>query len=249
MLTLVMLTACNDSDDPVNKQTFTMTTNTRVLDNGNVQFSQGQIKLELNYTNGTIQFSNDYKDANGVSRTITTPEMKYTTSHGTVYRFQNGTSSASVEGLEGFIDFSTGMMWFTFGDDDNSPVITTTHMLYAYATTKLTNIDNGNHGEHQRSAYLFAPDSKGETCSMSISNFIPNLSNTVEAQEIVYRGLTMTPTASGYVITADSVDSSVNGFYSITDVNITMDAQCRNINGSFKCNDLEITFNGPLFGE
>lgn len=250
LMAVTLFCSCGSDDDPVNKQTFAMATNTRALDNGNVQFSKGQIKVELNYTNGTIQFSNDYKDASGMSHTITTPEMKYTASHGTVYRFQNGPSSAYVEGvagLEGFIDFSTGMMWFNFGDG-NSTVITTTNLLYAYATTSITNLENGNHGEHQQSAYLFTPDSKGETCTMSISNFMPNLNSTVEAQEIQYSGLTMTPTEAGYVITADEAESSYKGFYTITDVNITLDAQCRNINGSFKCNGLEMHISGPLFG-
>ena len=247
LMAVTMLCSCGSDDEPVNKQTFAMATNTRALDNGNVQFSQGQIKVELDYTNGTIKFTSDYKDANGQSHSITTPEMKYTASHGTVYRFQNGPASASVEGLEGFIDFSTGMMWLTFGDG-NSTVITTTNLLYAYVTTAITNTENGNHGEHQQSAYLFVPDSKGETCSMSISNFMPNLNNSVEAQEILYSGLTLTPTEAGYVITADSVESSYKGFYTITDVNITLDAQCRNINGSFLCNGLEMHISGPLFG-
>ena len=249
LLAVTMFTACGDSDEPVNKQTITSTINCRTIDGNEVIFSQGSAKIELNYSDMFIKFTADYKDANGQSHSLTTPDMRLYSTSNSVYTFNNAASSTytGIEMLEGAIDFATGMVWYSFIIEGSTKVACTSHLLYAYTNTTMTNPENGNHGTHQYSAYLFVPDAKGETCIMQISNFISNLNGAVEAQELMYQGLTLTPTVNGYTITADTVESSYKGFFTLTDVNITLDDQCRVINGSFKCNGLEYTLSGGLF--
>ena len=150
--------------------------------------------------------------------------------------------------LESCFDMATGMLWYSFYKD-GYPVISTSHLLYAYSTTTVINPDNGNHYSHKQSAYLFALDTKGEKCVMKVSNFTPNINGAIEAEELQYDDLTVTPTVNGYTITASEVESSMRGFYTITDLNIVLDAQCRVINGSFKCKDLDFTISGGLFNE
>ncbi len=246
LLAVTLFTACNSDDDPVNKQTFTSTINSRTFDDGNVIFSQGSAKVEVNFTHMTIQFTSDYKDINGLSHSITTPEMKMVYLNGSIYEFE--ATGNGDDAMTGRFDMATGMLWYTFSNDGHL-VVSTSHLLYAYSTTTVTNPDNGNHYSHKASAYLFVPDSKGEKCAMKISNFAPNISGTIEAEELQYDGLNLTPTASGYTITASQVESSMRGFYTITDLNIVLDAQCRVINGSFKCGDLLFTISGGLFNE
>ena len=123
----------------------------------------------------------------------------------------------------------------------------TTHLLYAYTTTAMNNPDNGNHGSHDQSAYLFALDSRGETCVMQISNFMSNLNGTVDAAEVQYDGLTVTPTATGYKITAATAESNIKGYYTLTDVEFNIYEQCLVFNGSFKCNGLKYNVSGSLF--
>jgi hypothetical protein len=246
MLAVMMFTACTNNDDPVNKQTFTSTINTRTFDGTDVVFSQGSAKVEVNFTHMTIQFTSDYKDINGQSRTITTPEMKMTYLNGSIYQFD--VTGNGDDAMTGRFDMATGMLWYTFFKD-GYPVVCTSHLLYAYSTTTVTNPDNGNHYSHKESAYLFALDARGEKCVMRVSNFTPNINGTIEAEELQYDGLNVTPTVSGYIITASQVESSMKGFYTITDLNIVLDAHCRVINGSFKCGDLDFTVSGGLFNE
>lgn len=246
LLAVIMFTSCNDSDNTVNKQTFTSTINNRAIDGTDVIFSQGSAKLEVNFTNMTIQFTSDYRDANGQTRSITTPEMSLTSKGGSVYQFQ--TPGIGEDAMTGYFDMATGMLWYTF-NKDGYPIVTTSHLLYAYSTTTVTNPDNGNHYSHKQSAYLFALDTRGEKCSMRVSNFAPNIAGAIEAEEIQYDGLTVTPTANGYTITASQAESSMRGFYTITDLNIELTSQCRIISGSFKCGGLNFTITGDLFGD
>ena len=241
LLAATLFTACNETDNPVNKQTFPAVINNRAIDGDQVVFSQSEANVELNYTDMLIKFTADYKDANDMSQHLTTPDMNMTIANNTVYRFN------STNGIEGYIDFTTGMMWYSFAADGSTRVVSTTHLLYAYTTSTMTNPDNGNHGEHQQSVYKFIPDARGETCTMIINNFISNLNGKIDEPEVQYSGLTVTPTATGYTISADQVESNYKGFYTLTDVHFTLSNQCRDINGSFKCNGLVHTIQGGLF--
>lgn len=248
-LAVVMFTSCGDNDEPVNKQTFTSTINTRAVESDVVYFSQNSAKVEVNYTNMTIQFSCAYADVNGHSHTFSTPEMKLSTASGTVYSFTNSAASGNdgISSFKGYLDMATGMMWYSFMVDGSTTVVNTSHLLYAYSTTKVTNPDNAFTYDHQNSAYLFAIDSKGESCSMRISNFAPNITGAVQALEIQYNDLKVVPSPTGYTITADEAESNYAGFYTITDLVFNLDNQCKVIDGSFKCSDLEFKITGDLF--
>ena len=253
LMAVTVFTACNKSDEPENKQVVNMTINSRAIDGDQVLFSQGNAKVELNYSDMLIKFTADYKDTDGISHTITTPDMKMNrVATSSLYEFVSNSSgqmgSNIGESLGGYIDLTTGVMWYTL-NSGSMQVISTTHLLYAYATTTMTNPDNGNHSSHEQSAYLFYLDSKGETCIMSISNFISTLNGSVDAAEVQYKDLdiTVTPTTTGYIVTADEVESNYKGYYTLTDVHFVLDNQCKVINGSFKCNGLEYTVSGTLF--
>lgn len=240
LLAVTLFTACGNDDDPVNKQTVSMAINNRAIDGDQVVFSQANAKVEVNYTDMTIQINTEYNDATGRPHSVTTPMMTLTNEGGTVYSFGKGTNEVS-----GYIDFATGMTWFIINDDAGI-VICSSQLLYAYSTTSITNPDNGNHYSHEYSAYLFVLDAKCEKCIMKISNFTPNIAGSVEAGEIQFNDLTVTPTATGYTITAAEAEAS-NKSYTITDLNINISNQCQAINGSFKCRDLEFAITGKLF--
>lgn len=240
LLAAVLLTACGKDDEPVSKQTFNLTINNRAVNGNNVVFSQGTARVEIDYTNMTIRFSNSYKDAEEESHTLNTNLMKLTVKSNSIYGF-------SGDGIVGYFDLATGVMWYAF-NENMSRVVGSTHLLYAYSTTTVTDPDHdNNHFDHQKSAYIFAFDDKGEHCAMQIYNFVPNTSGSIEASEIVFRGLNATPTVDGYTITADKVEPTTGGSNTITDLKFDITTDGHIINGSFKCRGLEFKVKGQLF--
>lgn len=247
LLTVALFTSCNN-DEPENKMTSYVTLNSRAIEGDNIVFSQGNGKVDVDNSNMMIKFTADFKDANGMSRTITTPEMKMKKVSYSLYGFDAPAQpmGSGFESLGGYVDFATGVMWYTLSSS-TMKVVSSTSLQYAYTTTTIINPDNDNHIDHKQSFYEFALNANGQSCTMGIYNFIPNISGSIEAPLIEYKDLTMTPTATGYTITADEVESSYKGFYTITDLQFDITSQGQVLNGSFKCKDLEFKVTGALF--
>ena len=256
LLALTMFSACGHDDEPVNDdddvQIIDMALNARFIDtnygySNTVVFSQNTGKVELNNTAKTIRLTTSYKDQNGATQLLETPEMKLKQLKGSVY---------NVEMVEGpvhyiplMIDLETRMLWYrqpVYSADAPSLVVTS-QLLYSYTTTTMLNEANGNHGSHEQSAYMFVLDDKGETCSLYISNFMSTLNGTVDAPDVRYKGLKVIPNLEGYKITAAEVESNYQGFYTLTDVEFDIYMQGLSIKGSFKCNGLKYNVSGGLF--
>lgn len=90
LLAVTLFTACGNDDEPINKQTVSMTVNNRAIKGDQVVFSQNNAQVEINYTAMEIQFNTDYKDINGQSHSVTTPAMKLINVGGSVYSFEKG---------------------------------------------------------------------------------------------------------------------------------------------------------------
>ena len=241
LLAVTLFTACGNDDEPVNKQTVSMTVNNRAIDGETVVFSQNNAMVEVNYPDRPSQINTEYTDVTERPPTLTSPTMSLANEGGSIYSFGKGTTSD----MTGYIDFATGMTWFIIHDNSGT-VVSTSQLLYAYSTTTVTNPDNGNHFSHEHSAYLFAIDSECQKCYMRVSNFIPNIAGSVEAGEIQFNNLTVTPTPTGYTVTAAEAEAN-NKSYTITDLSVELSDQCQIINGSFKCKDLEFTITGKIF--
>lgn len=237
---LVMFTSClNETDEPERKLSFTAPANCQAINGNDVAFSLGTSKVDLDFTGNLINFTLEYKDAEGKTRSMVTPQMKMTSVNSTAYQF-------STESLNGYLDLPNLIMWFTF-NDGNTKMVCVSELLYAYTSTTITNPDNGNHGTHNESAYSFVLDDKGETCALTIYNFMCNLNMAVDVTKVVFEGLTVTPTVTGYSITGNEIASSYNGLYTLTDVNFNLNNQGQVINGSFKCKGLEFAVTGNMF--
>lgn len=245
LLALILFSACKDTADSMYSSG--LVTNNRATDGYDVVFSQGFGKIDLNYTNMTIQITNEYKDIMG-QHNITTPAMKLSPVGAAVYRFktENNQAVGGTQALDGYIDTNTGVTWYTLYGPDQQ-VYTSSHLKYIYVNTTITDPKKGDTYDDQKSAYTFVIDASGEKCILLISNFAPNTSGAVQATEIQYNDLTLTPTASGYIVTADKIESSIRGYYTITDLNFVLDNQGLALNGSFKCNDLDFNVTGSLF--
>ncbi len=248
MTALVIFTSClNDSDEPERKLSFTTPINTQAINGDDVVFSMGTSKVEMDFTQNLINFTFDYKDAEGKSHSLVTPQMKMTAVNSTAYQFSAaGQGNGGVESLSGYLDMPNLILWFTF-NDGSTKMLCTSQLLYAYTTTTITNPENGNNGNHQMSAYNFAINDNGQTGVLTIYNFISNLSATIDVSKVEFEGLTVTQTATGYTITSNEVASKNNSYYTLSDVNFNLTNQGKVINGSFKCKGLEFAVTGDMF--
>ena len=256
LLTLVLFSSCTKNDDPVSKYTLYSTISTRLIDtnDGTIVYSQSKGQVEFDQINMTVKFICAYKGKDGQNQMLTSPELKLVPLKGNAYYMTSNGSQNSYGSHPGIIDFDSGMMWYNEPNPNNGTTVYMTTQLLGYSntTTIITNPENNNSGNHQQSAYGFTLDSRGETCDLIINNFSTNLNGVVDAPELTYKGLTVTPTQTGYKITASTASASPSTHstqnpYTLTDVEFNIYEQCLAFNGSFKCNGLDYNVSGNLF--
>jgi len=249
LLTLVTLASCTNSED-VSIQSFPIYTNCRTVENNDVVFHRNSGVIEFNNTENTVQFTGEFKDMDGRKLTFKTSEMKMNAASSTadVYSFSANTinGSAVITGLKGYVDLGTGLLWCSFQVDGSMTVYCTTDLIFPYSTTTITD-ENGNNYKNEGSDYLLAFDTDGDKAIMRISDFIPAVNGTIAARIIEYKGIKMTPTTTGYIFTADELQSNASGSYDITDLNITVDRQGQHMSGTFKCNGNNFTVDGDAW--
>ena len=248
LLAVLMFTACNNDDDPENIETYSPAINSRAINGDKVVFSQNTSIIEVNLTKMTVTITSSYKDCDGNSHKLNTTAMQLTQVSGYTFSFNSGsTAFGEATSLTGYIDLSTVVAWYSFTANGTDNIVCTTHPIYSYGTTTVTDPDNGNQNSYTNSQYGFMIDATGEKCTMVITYFAPNLIGAIQADQIYWENLKLTPTTTGYTITGDKAESSLKGTNTITDINLIINNQCRALSGSFKCNNLEIKVNSNLF--
>ncbi len=249
LLAVMMFTSCGNDDDPVNKQTLGLTFNARVIDDSNennIIFSQSNGQVELNYTDMTAKMTCSYKDLDGKTMTFNSPIMDMKPYSSTIYELRINGSDSSTASRMGYIDLSTGMVWYKDKNQDGSAtLIITSQLVYPYLSTTVTDKD-GHQYIHEQSGYIFAIDSKGETAIMAVFNFVPETGGAIQAAELDYDGLKVTHTATGYRITADECTCKQADYYNLHDLEVNITDQGMVINGSYKVKDNTYTMSGSL---
>lgn len=253
VLAVSLLTACNKDDESDHKQKFTTAINNRACKDGVVIFSQGTAEVEINFdartAMSTIKITSTYKDIDGQSRTLTTPELEMPSPYGSpigVYFFSTTEDLGDgVRNLKGTIDIQTGMMRYTFQQDDYT-IVCTTHLLFNNLITKIID-PMGATINTNMSSYLFMLDSNAKTCIMQISDFVPAANGAVQAAVVEYKGLNVMITDQGYIIKADQAKATQGSYYDLTDVDIAVDRDCSHLSGSFNTKVSRHEFSGDLF--
>jgi hypothetical protein len=150
-----------------------------------------------------------------------------------------------VRNLKGTIDIQTGMMRYTFQQDDYT-IVCTTHLLFNNVITKIID-PMGATINTNMSSYLFMLDSNAKTCIMQISDFVPAANGAVQAAVVEYKGLNVMITDQGYIIKADQAKATHDSYYDLTDVDVTIDSDCTHFSGSFSTKVSRHEFSGNLF--
>ena len=240
LLAVTMFTSCLNNEEPIDERTLQDVMSTRAIDGDKVVFSQNNVAIKINMTNQTIKFTTYYKNADGVNQSLTTPDMALTPVIGTIYSFSTPVGDAIS--MNGQVDLSTIMVWYTFtvNDSEQDGSFQSTefpHSLSRQSYAPRTGVN---------SQCAFRIDSSGEKCTMIITEFAPTLNGGV-MNMLTWEGLKMTPTTTGYLITANTAESTMKGSYTISNLKINISDQGRFIDGSFMCNDLKVTISGNLF--
>ena len=255
VLAVSLLTACNKDDESDHKQKFTTAINNRACRDGVIIFSQGTAEVEINFIPSTamrtIKITSTYKDIDGQSRTLTTPEIEMPSLYGSpvrVYSFSTTTDvmGDGVKNLHGGIDMQSGMLWYAFQQDDYT-ITCTTHLQFNNVITKIID-PMGASIDTNMSAYLFMLNSNANTCVMQISNFIPGVNGAGQAAVVEYKNLNVTINGQGYLIKANEAKSTLDDrYYDLTNVDITIDRDCTHFSGSFNTKVSRHEFSGNLF--
>ncbi len=253
VLAMSLLTACNNDDEHENKQKFTTAINNRACKDGVVIFSQGTAEVEINFdartAMRTIKITSTYKDIDGQSRTLTTPELEMPSPYGSpigVYSFSTTEDLGDgVRNLKGTIDIQTGMMRYAFQQKDYT-MVCTTNLLFNNVITNISDVSGATINTNM-SSYLFMLDSNAKTCIMQISDFVPAANGAVQAAVVEYKGLNVMITDQGYIIKADQAKATHDSYYDLTDVDVTIDSDCTHFSGSFSTKVSRHEFSGNLF--
>ena len=253
VLAVSLLTACNKDDESDHKQKFTTAINNRACRNGVVVFSQGTAEVEISFNARTamrtIKITSTYKDIDGQSRTLTTPEIEMPSPYGSPINFYSFSTTDNlgdgVKNLHGSLDIQTGIMLYTFQQDDYT-MVCTTHLLFNNVITSIID-PMGASINTNMSSYLFMLDSNAKTCIMQISNFVQGVNGAVQAAVVEYNGLKVTITDQGYLIKADGAKATQGTHYDLTDVDVTIDRNCSHFSGSFNTKVSRHEFSGNLF--
>ena len=251
VLAMYLLTACDKDDKNENVQKFTTAINNRACRNGVVIFSQStaDVEIKFNGSTRTIKITSTYKDIDGQSRTLTTPELEMPSPYGSpigVYSFSTTEDLGDgVRNLKGTIDIQTGMMRYAFQQKDYT-MVCTTNLLFNNVITNISDVSGATINTNM-SSYLFMLDSNAKTCIMQISNFVPGVNGAVQAAVVEYKGLNVTITDQGYLIKADEAKATQGSYYDLTDVDIAVDRDCSHFSGSFSTKVSRHEFSGNLF--
>lgn len=246
LMAMTMFTGCNEDSEnspAVRELTARSLVNCLAVDEeGRQFFSQDSATMNYLDPDMIVHIRVDYKDVEGRTHTYTSPSEQLKLYSGSVYSIAEGNAPTMHHG---FYDMATGMLFYNF-HDGASTVFMMTQPLYAYVTTTVSNVEGSASFSHQQSAYQFLFDSKCETCTLQISNFIPDTNGTVQMALLEFKGLTLTRLPRGYEITGDGIRST-NGNYTVRDLSITLGEEGAVINGTYSINLHPFRVQGSLF--
>lgn len=252
-LTLLVL-ASSCSNDPDNSYSYSSDTYNRSTSNSSGSESL-MSKATVDYTfhtgDNTLDITTSSTPYAGDARVSFTAKVNVTYNQtGGFYTFGTSTvtaTGATVTGLSGRFDLYTGTLYMTYTVDGTYTVTSASCLTYPYAQTSMTDTAHSTSPWVQNQAvYNFDVNTTKNTATISIY-YLTNAQNSSSYLTLQYSGAKVTPSATGYVITADSL-SAVSGYtaYHLRKAQFNISSDWQSFNGSFQLNDRMVTAHGSL---
>ncbi len=253
-LTLLVL-ASSCSNDPDNSYSYSSDTYNRSTSNSSGSESL-MSKATVDYTfhtgDNTLDITTSSTPYAGDARVSFTAKVNVTYNQtGGFYTFGTSTvtaTGATVTGLSGRFDLYTGTLYMTYTVDGTYTVTSASCLTYPYAQTSMTDTAHSTSPWVQNQAvYNFDVNTTKNTATISIY-YLTNAQNSSSYLTLQYSGAQVTPTRTGYVITADTLKAiSDYKVYYLRNAKFTIDNNWHSLNGTFQLDNQQATVKGGLF--
>jgi hypothetical protein len=212
----------------------------------NYAFNSGDNTIDI-ATTATPYTSS--KTAGGTVSFSTTVDMTYDQTKG-YFTFSTSNvkaTGATVSGLSGSFDYITGTLYLEYTVNGTYTVKSTSSLAYPYTETQMIDTAHTTSAWTQNQAvYLF--DVNTSTNKANISIYYIQTEKDGQNHVLQYSGAQVTPTRTGYVITADTLKAiSDYKVYYLRNAKFTIDNNWHSLNGTFQLDNQQATVKGGLF--
>lgn len=212
----------------------------------NYAFNSGDNTLEISTT--ATPYTSD-KTAGGTVSLSTTVDMTYDQTKG-YFTFSTSNvqaTGATVSGLSGSFDYITGTLYLEYTVNGTYTVKSTSSLAYPYAETQMIDTAHTTSAWTQNQAvYLF--DVNTSTNKANISIYYIQTEKDGQNHVLQYSGAQVTPTRTGYIITADTLKAIADyKMHYLRNAKFTIDNDWHSLNGTFQLDNQQATVKGGLF--
>ena len=250
-LLLIGTTACNDDNEDSRVQTITgeILNNSVDIDEGqSVNVATSGIVLELNVLNFTmsLNYSVAVTPGNTVTVSITDVALQPNDTYN-CYTFSSANAGTGITNLNGFYRPETGCLYIEFIAYGTHKVMSTANLYYPYLKYNITCTDDGKSKESPNGAMAIYINPKDMSAQLAMGNFALS-ENSGAITQVVFYGLHVEPTATGYHLTYSGDQRSTDGTHVLNAFDGIIGDSGKAISGTFTIDEkFNGTFNGKAF--
>ncbi len=251
----MLSTACIKDGTETNRTTEGVQLYNRAVnsDNGAITFSKSYTTVVIDISNMKMAIASSATLNSGATLKFEAEEIDLKKSN--PYEFSvssiKSTNGTIINGLQGKIDLSGGVMYMQYrvdGGKGEETVYATSIIAFPY--TEFTATKDGKSESSTNAVMLFTVNAKDSTkATMEVRN-LQLASNVTNIEDATYDTVKVVPTAEGYKLTGSRLKSnSMGSTFDITDFDANVTSQGRLLNATFKCMGYDVKFTGRMFKE
>ncbi len=250
----MLSTACIKDGTETNRTTEGVQLYNRAVnsDNGTITFSKSYTTVVIDLSGMKMAIASSAKLSSGATLKFEAEEIDLKNSS-TPYEFSvsslKSTNGTIINGLQGKIDLSGGVMYMQYrvdGGKGEETVYATSIIAFPY--TEFTATKDGKSESSTKAVMLFTVNAKDSTkATMEVRN-LQLASSVTNIEDATFDTVQVVPTTEGYKLTGSHLKSSSMGStFDITDFDANVTKQGRLLNATFKCMGYDVKFTGQMF--